>query len=287
MGLSVLREDLLHPLYGGNKWRKLKYNLLKAKESGHHTLLTFGGPWSNHLAATAAACADCGLRSIGIVRGEAPEPLTHTLAEARLRGMHLFHVSRAEYAEKDEHLFRAWLHDVHGPFYLVPEGGANYLGVQGCAEILGVHTSDYHTIACAAGTGTTAAGLLLSLRPHQRLLVFSALKGPDLLTDAILKQVGWALGDPTYGEDYRAQLRVITDYHLGGYGRHTTELLAFMKDLESSAGFRTDHVYTGKMFFGLAELGRAGFFADGEKVLAIHTGGLQGLAGLGALSPFS
>lgn len=285
--LSVLREDLLHPQYGGNKWRKIKYNLLKAKEGRHDTLLTFGGQWSNHLHATAAACRDHGLRSIGIVRGEAPKSLTETLLFAKECGMQLHFVSRAEYDEKDEHHFSAWLHDTHGSFYRVPEGGANYLGVQGCTEILGAHTVEFEFIVCPAGTGTTAAGLLLSLQPRQKLLVFSALKGEDKLTENILRHVGWALGDPTYGEDYRSQLQVVTGFHFGGYAKHTPELLAFMKKLHVLMGLQTDHVYTGKMLFGLAEMAAQGLFPEGAKVLAIHTGGLQGLTGLGGLNPFS
>jgi 1-aminocyclopropane-1-carboxylate deaminase len=278
--LSVKRDDLLHPAYGGNKWRKLKYNLIKAKESGHDTILTFGGPWSNHIHATAAACADLGFQSIGIIRGEEPANWSQTLIGARERGMRLVFISRAEYAEKDEHFFKAWLHDRFGSFFLIPEGGANYLGIQGCSEIIGYEERTFDLIVCPAGTGTTAAGLLLASKPEQKVLAVSALKGEDRLTDTILISLGWALGDPSFGEDFREKLTVTHDYCCGGYAKYTPELPGFMAELEGQTGLKTDQVYTGKMFFALSQLAKSGHFQKDASVLAIHTGGLQGLAGL-------
>ena len=278
--ISMLREDETDKEFGGNKWRKLKYNLLKAQQSGHDTILTLGGVWSNHIHATAAAARRFGFKSIGIIRGEDLPGSTATLEFARSCGMELHFVSRSEYREKNEDYFKAWLHDVHGRFHLIPEGGSNYLGVNGCMEILGKHTRHFDVIAVACGTGATLAGMTLSLGPHQRILGFPAVGEGEHLNEAILKQISWTLGDEEIAEEYRHRFRLHPEYSLGGFARTTPEFISFLREFYAISGIPLDPLYTGKMMWGLQDLLNKGRFVPGTRILAVHTGGLQGIAGI-------
>lgn len=279
LSFDIKREDLIHPEFGGNKWRKLKYNLERARHEGHKKILTFGGAWSNHIHATAQACAEFGFESIGVIRGEKPPVLSTTLAAAEESGMQLVFVSRDEYREKGEPFFKAWLHDELGSFYLVPEGGSNYLGVQGCTEILDEQTKAYDLISCACGTGATLAGLILSLQSSQKALGFSALKG-GFMKDEVAKHLGYALGNMLATEEYLKSFDIIENYHFGGYAKTDPELIRFIRHFQTETGIALDAVYTGKMIFGLVDMISSGKIDASEKVLAIHTGGLQGNAGI-------
>ncbi len=279
--LDLRREDLTHAEYGGNKLRKLKYNLLKAKESGYKTILTFGGAWSNHIYATAAACKEHGFKSIGVIRGEEPKVYSDTLSFARMCGMEFHFVSRQEYREKHEDYFKAWLRDQHGSVYLIPEGGSNYLGVQGCVEILNAEDkSAYSHVACACGTGATAAGLLISAGPQQKILAFSALKDGGFLRDEIRKFVYYALGDEEVADELMAQLEVITDYDEGGYAKCSVRELEYLRSFKAQHDIELDGIYTGKMMLGLDDMISKKTFAEGSRILAIHSGGLQGNVGI-------
>jgi 1-aminocyclopropane-1-carboxylate deaminase len=279
--LDLRREDLSHPLYGGNKLRKLKYNLLKAKENNYETLLTFGGAWSNHIYATAAACKEHDFKSIGVIRGEEPKVYSDTLSFARECGMKFHFISRQEYREKHEDYFKAWLRDQHGSLYMIPEGGSNYLGMQGCMEILSASDkTDYSHIACAAGTGATVAGLLISAGDHQKILAFSALKDGAFLKDEIRTFVYYALGDEESADELMGQLEVITDFDEGGYAKCSDRELEFLRRFNNQYDIKLDAVYTGKMMLGLHQMIGENAFAEGSKILAIHTGGLQGNVGI-------
>ncbi len=265
--LFVKRDDLLHPLVSGNKWRKLKHNLLTAREHGFSALLTFGGAYSNHLYATAAAGQVFGFRTIGVVRGEelARRPLNKTLTFCQLAGMQLHFVSRNTYRRKDTPDFLDELTAQFGPCYVVPEGGTNDLAIRGTAEIIPEiiaqlgHTPDY--ICCPVGTGGTVTGLAQSAPKETNVLGFMVLK----ISDSILQ-----LPEST------ATYRQIYDYHFGGYARTTPELLNFIRAFEQKTGIRLEQVYTGKMLYGIYDLARRGLFPDGATVVAVHTGGLQG-----------
>lgn len=266
--LFLKRDDLLHPQVSGNKWRKLKYNLIDARNRGYDTLLTFGGAFSNHLYATAAAGKWLGFKTIGIVRGEElhGKPLNSTLTFCRSCGMTLHFVSRADYRMKEEAAFILALQTQFGAFYGIPEGGTNELAIRGTAEIMPElirqlgYAPDY--VCCAVGTGGTVAGLMQSAPPETTVLGFLALKATDF-------QLPIQLPSET-----RHQL--ITDYHFGGYARTTPELLAFIRTFEETTGILIEQVYTGKMLSGIYDLAKQGFFPDGATVVAIHTGGLQG-----------
>ena len=268
--LTVKREDLLHPHISGNKFRKLKYNVLQARQEGADCLLTFGGAFSNHIAATAAAGKEYGFKTIGIIRGDelvnkiGDNP---TLAFAAQCGMMLKFVTRADYRLKAEPEFIAGLRNEFGNFYLVPEGGTNRLAVKGCEEILTDDDSAFTHIACAVGTGGTISGLINSAAGHQEVLGFPALKGEGLADDIA-------------GFTEKDNWKLVTDYHFGGYGKVNAELVQFINDFFDKTAIPLDPVYTGKLFFGVIDLIYNGYFPENSDILLIHTGGLQGIAGM-------
>ncbi|MET7030554.1 1-aminocyclopropane-1-carboxylate deaminase/D-cysteine desulfhydrase [Sediminicola luteus] len=268
--LSVKREDLIHPFISGNKFRKLTYNLSETKRFGYDALLTFGGAFSNHIAATAYAGKEHGLKTIGIIRGE--ELVDHwqdnpTLAWAKEQGMQFKFVSREAYRSKESPEFLEQLRQEFESFYIIPEGGANALAVKGCEEILTEEDSVFDVMCVCVGTGGTIAGLINSSRIHQKVLGFPALKGDFLQKDIckFAQRENWDLN---------------TQYHFGGYGKVTKELIDFINDFKSKTTIPLDPVYTGKMLFGILDLVRKDYFEPNTKILAIHSGGLQGIAGM-------
>lgn len=275
-GVSVFmkREDLLHPHVSGNKYRKLKYNLKKAVIEGHDTMLTFGGAFSNHIAATAAAGKEGGFKTIGVIRGEElGEDLQKTLREnptlafSASCGMRFEFVSRAEYREKTSDDFLKKLRNKFGSFYLVPEGGTNTLAIKGCEEVLSEKDKEFDVIACAVGTGGTISGIINSSDDNQIIMGFPALKGDFLRSEIghFSRKRNWEL---------------ITNYHFGGYAKVNRELLLFINNFKKNYGIQLDPVYTGKMMFGVFHLIEKGHFREKSRILAIHTGGLQGIAGM-------
>lgn len=271
--LYIKREDLIHPLVSGNKWRKLKYNLMEAHSLGYNKLVTFGGAFSNHILATAAAGAACGFKTVGIIRGEIVRPLNPTLEQAANLGMTLVAVTREEYRRKSDPKFQEKLKQQIGNAYLIPEGGTNVLAVKGCAEIT-AGTEKYHYWCVSCGTGGTLAGLLAGLGSGETVLGFPALKDGKFLQDDIeqlIKEVG--INNPV-------SWKLITDYHFGGYARISNELVDFMVDFKDRYQILLDPIYTGKMIFGLVDLIKQGFFPENCRILAIHTGGLQGISGI-------
>lgn len=273
--LLIKRDDLIHEHISGNKWRKLKYNLREAAEQNHHTLLTFGGAYSNHIAATAFAAHKAGLSSIGVIRGE-DDATNPTLKFAREQGMQLHFVSREAYRRKTDDDFIDELEEQFGRFFLVPEGGANGLGVRGCAEILPEIEDVFDVVCCAAGTGTTLAGLALTLKENQTLLGFPALKGGEFLNEEIEKLILESRLRPPLA----INRQLITDYHFGGYAKLKPQLLDFIQRFTERTGIPLDPIYTGKMMFGIYDMVEKGNFTAGTTVLAVHTGGLQGWEGM-------
>lgn len=265
--LYLKRDDLLHPLVSGNKWRKLKYNLLAARKQGHRTVLTFGGAYSNHLYATAAAGQVFGFSTIGVVRGEELDsaPLNSTLTFCQSQGMQLQFVSRADYRRKDDPEFLTRLINQAGPCYIIPEGGTNELAIRGTAEIMPEiieqlgHAPD--AVCCSVGTGGTVMGLAQTAPPQTTVLGFLALKAAD-----------FQLPQPV-------RCRLETAYHFGGYAKTTPELLHFIGVFEQKTAVLIEPVYTGKLLYGIYDLARQGYFSKDATVVALHTGGLQGRGG--------
>jgi 1-aminocyclopropane-1-carboxylate deaminase/D-cysteine desulfhydrase-like pyridoxal-dependent ACC family enzyme len=267
--VALLRLDRLHPDVSGNKWFKLKYNLEAARRQGAGTVLTFGGAWSNHIASTAAICHLLSLKSIGIIRGEEPRSWSATLSRAKGHGMELHFISREQYREKDDPAFIKQLLSTHGNPYIIPEGGNNALGLKGCGEILSICNVDGYThICCPVGTATTLCGLISTAEASQHVVGFSALKDADYLKAAIENRL----------QPYRPHClwELITDYHFGGIAKKNDVLLRFMKDFSDRYSTPLDFVYTAKMMYGITDLVKKGYFTAGSRILAIHTGGLQG-----------
>lgn len=263
--IYVKRDDLIHPIISGNKWRKLKFNLKAAKSEKHDTILTFGGAYSNHIAASAFAAKVNGLKSIGIIRGE--EVSNSTLKSAKAFGMHLHFISRKDYKLKHLESFISELKIQFGKFYLIPEGGANRLGVMGCEEtIQEIEGFEFDIVALAAGTGTTAAGILSSIDSKTKCMVFPALKGGEFIKEEILQ----------FSNKNTSNLQLILDYHFGGYAKFNSKLIEFILAFYRKTGLKLDQVYTSKMMFGLVDLLKKGEIPNKAKILAIHTGGLQG-----------
>lgn len=268
--LFLKREDQIHQHISGNKYRKLKYNLEEAKRLGFHKLLTFGGAYSNHIAAVAAAGNEFGFSTIGVIRGEELSNKVEsnpTLKFAKSQGMEFYFVSRTGYREKESASFIAYLESKFGDFYLVPEGGTNKLAVKGCQEILNEEDKSFDYVCCAVGTGGTIAGLINASKSDQKILGFPALKG-NFLSNNIAKFVSnnnWEL---------------ITDFHFGGYAKIDAELVSFINKFNSNFNIPLDPVYTGKLMFGVKEMIDNGFFQSNSKILVIHTGGLQGISGM-------
>ncbi|GGF16370.1 1-aminocyclopropane-1-carboxylate deaminase/D-cysteine desulfhydrase [Hymenobacter cavernae] len=273
--LLLLRDDLAHPELPGNKWRKLKYNLLAARAEGYNSLLTFGGAYSNHLTAVAAAGRLHSFRTIGVVRGELHSPLNPTLARATADGMALRYLDRNSYRRKHEPDFLAALLRETGPAYVVPEGGSNALALPGCAELvteLAAQTS-FDALCVACGTGGTLAGLLTGLGGKQQTVGVAALKGGDFLK-ADINTLTQAATGTTY-----TNWSLQTDYHFGGYASFSPELMAFIRQFQERHGILLDPIYTSKLLFGVLDLLEQDYFAEGSTVVAVHTGGLQGWQG--------
>lgn len=268
--LFVKREDLIHPLISGNKFRKLKYNLLEAKKCSAKIILTFGGAYSNHILATAAAGKINGLRTIGVIRGEELKgnyKNNPTLLQAEALGMHLHFIDRKSYKNKDRIDFIDGLKIKFGDFYLVPEGGTNELAIKGCEEIILEEDTKFDFICCAVGTGGTISGIINSAFEHQKIIGFPALKG-DFLSNDIRKFVT------------RDNWHLILEYHFGGYGKTKEELISFLNQFYGQTAIPLDPIYTGKMMFGIIDLIEKDYFPNNSKILAIHTGGLQGVIGV-------
>ncbi|MBX7108442.1 MAG: pyridoxal-phosphate dependent enzyme [Chitinophagales bacterium] len=267
------RDDLLHPFISGNKWRKLQHNLAAAKALGQHTLLTFGGAFSNHIHAVAAAGSEFGFRTIGIIRGESVMPLNATLSFAAEHGMQIHFISRHEYRQKSNASFISNLHRQFGEFYLLPEGGSNTLAVKGCADIIQEINFSCDYLCCPVGTGATMAGLIAGAQGKGRVLGFSVLKGIKDLEEKIAH-----FTSAFCGIEY-SNWSVYHDYHFGGYAKLPATLKSFIEEFRQRQDILLDPVYTGKMMFGIYELAGKNFFPAGSTIIAIHTGGLQGWNG--------
>lgn len=268
--LFIKREDKIHPFISGNKYRKLKYNLQEARKLEYDTLLTFGGAYSNHIAAVAAAGNEFGVKTIGIIRGEELAYKINenpTLHFAKSQGMQFKFLSRSTYRDKESKGFLIALKEEFGNFYLVPEGGTNQLAVKGCEEILKEVDRVFDYVCCAVGTGGTISGLINATKENQKVLGFPALKG-DFLSANISKFVS------------KNNWELITDYHFGGYAKVNKELIDFINQFNQAYNIPLDPIYTGKLMFGVIKMIEANYFKKNSKILVIHTGGLQGIPGM-------
>ncbi len=272
--LYIKREDLIHPAISGNKWYKLKYNLVEAERQGFSTLLTFGGAYSNHIYAVAAAGNLFGFKTIGIIRGEEHLPLNPTLDFASNNGMELHYVRRSEYRRKSYPEFLEKLKSKFGDVYIIPEGGSNDLAVKGASEIIENINFDFDLITLPCGTGGTLAGIIAGLKGEKQALGFSVLKGGSFLINNVKEHLISAKSE-VYDN-----WSIILDYHFGGYAKISKELIEFINEFEVINGIQLDPVYTGKMMFGLADMIKKKLLDSTKIILSIHTGGLQGVEGM-------
>lgn len=269
----IKRDDLIHPEVQGNKWRKLKYNLYHARVNKINTLLTFGGPYSNHIYATAAAGALFHFKTIGIIRGNENMPVTPTLEFAESKGMDLHWMDREQYKLKDDPASIESLRAQIGNFYYIPEGGTNAFALEGVIEVIEEIDIPFNYICTAVGTGGTLAGLVAGLMGKAKAIGFSALKGEDTLTDKVHELV-YEFTEARYDN-----FTVNFDYHFGGYAHVNDELINFIKDFKTKHNIQLEPVYTGKMMYGIYDMLKNGKFERGSTIIALHTGGLQGLSG--------
>ncbi len=261
--VDVLRIDELHPVISGNKWFKLKYYLKDTLDKGFGTIVTFGGAYSNHIAATAFACKEAGLKSVGIIRGEESKNLSHTLSQARLDGMQLIFVSRNDFKNEKNIKTRLFNPD----WYWINTGGYGLNGARGAAEIFNWIDDSHTHIICATGTGTMMAGLIKAAKNHQTIIGINSMKNIELIDD--IKSL---LCD----EDLQKNFVLLNDYHFGGFAKHPVELINFMKDVWQQYQLPTDIVYTSKLIYGAFDLIEKNYFLENSKLMIIHSGGLQG-----------
>lgn len=268
--IDILREDLNHPEIQGNKLRKLKYNLLEAQKLGIDKILTFGGAFSNHIAAVAAAGKEFGFKTIGVIRGDelAHRPLNPTLDLAQKKGMKLHFVTREDYRNKNNPDFLKQLKTLFGDIFIVPEGGSSPMAIPGVAEMIDDRFFDYDIISVAVGTGGTLAGIVEGLKNQKKVLGFPALKDSEYLHKGICNLTKY--------QNYE----FVTSYHFGGFGKIPNDLITFAKNFYLSTKIMLDPVYTSKMFYGLVDLAKKDFFKPETSILAIHTGGIQGINGV-------
>lgn len=279
--LYIKREDLIHPQISGNKWYKLKHNLRYAREQGFTRLVSFGGAFSNHLHALAYSGQQYGFETIGFIRGEPIEPLNPTLADVQQWGMHLEFLSRSDYRRRSEPEFVSQLVQAWQPCFVIPEGGANQWALAGCSDIVeGISSqlADYDYLCVPCGTGATLAGIVAALDKSVQVLGFSALKGAHSLGGEIASMVASFVGNRSAGDI--AQWTLVDEFHGGGFAKISVELIAFIAQWQQQAGIALEPVYTGKMLMGLCELVKRGYFPAGAKIVAVHTGGMQGIRGL-------
>jgi 1-aminocyclopropane-1-carboxylate deaminase len=260
--VSVLRLDKIHPVISGNKWFKLRYYLEEARAFNKKKIATFGGAWSNHILATAAACHLNGFEVTGIIRGEEAIELSSTLRLAKQTGMQLIFISRNDYNHKKipEQI-------INDDYYLISEGGYGLKGAAGAAAILaGVEKETYSHICCAAGTGTMLAGLVQASGIQHTIVAISVLKNNFELEQNVQSLL----------PGNKINFDIIHDYHFGGYAKYKPELIRFMNDLYRQTSVPSDFVYTGKLFYAIQDLVVNNFFPPGSNLLLIHSGGLQG-----------
>ncbi|WP_052713166.1 1-aminocyclopropane-1-carboxylate deaminase/D-cysteine desulfhydrase [Pseudoalteromonas rubra] len=271
VSLRIKRDDLLHPTIQGNKWRKLKYNLRAMKQEHKSALLTFAGPFSNHLYATAMACKQFGIQGNAIIRGPQLDLNNPTIRFAKACGMTLHPVSRLEYRQRNETDYLRQLQSRFPDTFIIPEGGSNQHALGGCKELAqSLPSSDY--VCCAVGSGGTLAGMIDGLDDECQLLGVAVLKGAQYLHDEVLRLNPRAVT--------RSNWQLLHDYHDGGYGKFSAPLWQFCQRMRQEHALPLEPIYTGKLMFALWQLITQGYFPRGSQIIAIHSGGLQGLDGL-------
>jgi len=271
--VTVKRFDEMHLTINGNKWFKLMFNLDEMKRRGAKKLVTFGGAYSNHIYATAAVAMELGLHSVGIIRGEEPKEFSPTLLFAKECGMELCFISRSDYEERNSEEMKAWVHEKWESAFLVPEGGANYLGMNGAMQMVSEEDFKFDHWLVAAGTGTTAAGLLVQSKSHQKVWIYSALKGEHYMRNEIRNKLIYFFHDEVAADEVLERAVVFSEDEFGGYGKFNDRLIEFVQEMNRVHQLPLDVVYTGKLMHSFLVQNKK---PNDGSVLMFHTGGLQG-----------
>ncbi len=266
--LFIKRDDEIHQVISGNKWRKLKYNIEFVLKNAYKGILTFGGAHSNHLSATSFVCNKYKLNCIAVVRGDDIAPKSETLLFCESQNTKLIFENRTSYRNKNSKDYLIELQNQYPDYYIIPEGGANELGVKGCEAIISEIDIDFDYISIDCGTGATLAGMIRKLKSHQKVIGVQVLKGKDFITEEVQK---WSPGF--------TQFEVWTDYHFGGYAKYKEELIEFMRWFYDKTHIKLDPIYTAKQFFSVFDQIKKGYFPDGSSIILVHSGGLQGIPG--------
>ena len=273
LSAAMLRLDKIHPVISGNKWFKLRFHFAAARQLKQHALITFGGAFSNHIVSTACSAQQEGFACAGIIRGERPPVLSHTLQQAEAYGMKLFFTDRKNYALKEASEQIRHLIEAHPGHYLIPEGGSGEAGIRGCGQILSLAGDPVFThVICCIGTGTMFCGIATSLQPGQQLIGIPVLKLPP--GAPLLQTLN------RFCELHHRQAHILTGFEGGGYARQNRPLFSLMNQFYEATGIPTDFVYTAKLVKAFIELTEANYFPSGSRVLLVHSGGLQGNASL-------
>lgn len=270
ISLYVKRDDLLHHFINGNKWFKLKYNLIKAVDNNINQLLTFGGAYSNHISSFSYSCKLFGFDGIVVIRGEKYHKLNPTLEFVANNGVNIHYISRKQYRSKyDDNLINE-LKNQYGDFFLIPEGGSNQLAVEGCSEIASNIELDFDYIVAACGTAGTLTGIAKSLKENQKAIGVAVLKGADFLIDEVRR----------LSQYLKLNFEILFNYHFGGYAKFNDELINFIKEFYIKHQIILEPIYTGKLVFAVYDLISKNYFPKGSKLVLYHSGGLQGYQGL-------
>ena len=272
--VSIKRDDSIHPIISGNKWRKLKFNLDFAKMHNYTGVISFGGSFSNHIHALAFSCQQQGLKSIGIIRGEKEYASNFTLSMSIKWGMELNFVDRKTYRLREDQDYLAELQEAHPDYLIVPEGGSNALALSGVGEVITElnHQCEFDTLLTPVGSGGTLAGLIKADKNQHQLIGIAVLKQNGYLID----QVNSLLGDPLNYTHWQ----IMSEFHRGGYAKFSKDDANKVLSFSQQTGFTFEPVYSGKMILALLDLIAQDFFPKGHRIVILHTGGLQGIGGL-------
>ena len=269
--LFIKRDDLIHEIISGNKWRKLKYNFKEASHKGLNTILSFGGAYSNHLHALSYACNKMGFDSVGVVRGDEPNILNSTLSDCKKNKMKLIFLDRLTYRKQKYH--NQLLNDFrkkNGDFYIIPEGGNNIFGVRGCQEIVEEISFDFDYFCCSVGTGCTSSGIIKSLNNKCQFIGFAPFPKITEQKNNILKYCAPA----SYNN-----WKILPDKYFGGYSKINSNLIKFIGQFKFAHDIQLDFIYMGKLFFNLFDLIQKDYFKKKSRIVVLHSGGLQGING--------
>ena len=267
----IKRDDLIHPIVSGNKWRKLNYNFRFYYDNNYSGIISMGGAFSSHIQSLSFICFQKNIPCVILIRGQKPKILNDILKQCENNNAKLIYLSRNDYSNNmavQEIKTKNWPNH-----YFIPEGGANRHGIEGCQEIINEINIDYDEIFCEVGTGATLAGLASYCNKKVKVCGVVVLKGAEKINDQIEKNYF-----NLFNKSLNNNIHYLTQYHFGGYAKHSMELVNFIRKFYKETGIKTDPIYSGKLFFALIDQLKNDD-DENKKVIALHSGGLSGIPG--------